>query len=245
MTRDHTTIEELLAVQALGGLDGDDLDRLVREQATHGDCETCRRLEHDFTETAGMLAFSLEPQLVDPSMADRILSESAQEPRVSQLVAAHVDDLSDHRERRNRRRWQGLIAAAVAAALALVVIAATVLRPDTTPISSASPSQEIVRFEGTGDGELAVAFTPGQPGAVIWGSGMASPDDGQVYEIWMIADGTPVSGGCVVPTDGTIALAVQADVGTSEFMAVTIEDPACPGAPTTPPVFQAEMPTVV
>ncbi len=126
----------------------------------------------------------------------------------------------------------------------LVVVAATVLRPDTTPVSSASNSQQIVRFEGTVEGDLAVAYTPGQAGAVFWGSGMATPDDGQVYEIWMIADGTPVSGGCVVPHDGTVAVAVQADVGTSESMAVTLEDPDCPAAPTTPPVFQAELPTV-
>ena len=80
MTRDHTTIEELLAVQALGGLDGDDVQTLAAERASHGDCEECARLEAEFSETAGRLAFSLEPVPVDDAMADRILADV---PRLS------------------------------------------------------------------------------------------------------------------------------------------------------------------
>ena len=74
---------------------------------------------------------------------------------------------------------------------------------------------------------------------------MPDPGEGQVYEIWMIQDGTPVGGGCVRPPDGTIAVSVDADIGTTELMAVTVEDAACPSAPTTAPVMTAELPTVV
>ena len=56
MTRDHTTIEELLAVQALAGLDGDDVQTLAAERASHGDCEECARLEAEFSATVGRLA---------------------------------------------------------------------------------------------------------------------------------------------------------------------------------------------
>jgi hypothetical protein len=244
MTRDHTTIEELLAVQALGGLDGGDLELLARERAAHGDCEECRHLEDAFAETAGMLAFSLEPEPVDLSMADRILSAAHEEPDTAAVLVEHTDDdLSQRRERRAGRGWQALVA--VAAALALVIIAASTLRQGATPVTSASPSQQIVRFEGDIGGTLAVAYTPGRPGAIFWGSGMSDPGEDQVYEIWMVQDGAPISGGCVRPQDGTIAVAVDADIGTSESMAITIEDAACPAAPTTPPVMQAELPNIV
>lgn len=228
MTLDHTTIEELLAVQALRGLDGDDIETLARERASHGDCEECRRLEDDFTETAGRFAMALDPEPVDPAMVDRILTPPA------------GDDVSRRREGRAHHRWRAVVA--VAAALAVIVVAASVLRPSATAPSIASPSQQIVTFEGDpGAGNLSMAYTPGRPGAVFWGTDMPALGEGQVYEIWMFQGGTPIGSGCVSPQDGTIAASVDADVGSSELMAVTVEDAACPGAPTTTPILSAEL----
>ncbi len=228
MSLDHTTIEELLAVQALGGLDGDDVEVLARERAAHGDCDECRRLEDGFAETAGRFAFSLDPEPVDLAMADRI-------------IATPGDDLARQRDRRSGRRWQAVVA--IAAALAVIVVAASVLRPRTIAVTGASPSQQIVRFEGgdVGSANLTMAYTPGSPGAVFWGTDMPDPGEGQVFEIWMIEDGTPVGGGCVSPQDGTLAVAVDADIGTTELMAVTVEDAACPSAPTADPIMTAQL----
>ena len=234
MTRDHATIAELLAVQALGGLDGHDVELLTTERATHGDCDECRRLEAEFAETAGRLAFSLDPEPVDAAIADRIL---AAEPAATGTVEPI---------RSKRAPGRGWIAAvAVAASLAVVVVAATMLRPGTTEITAASPSQQIVRFDAGGEASLVMAYTPGRPGAVFWGSDMPDPGEEQVYEIWMIQDGEPIGGGCVRPTDGTIALSVDADIGTSEQMAVTVEDAACPGTPSGDPVMVADLPSIV
>jgi Anti-sigma-K factor rskA, C-terminal len=240
MSLDHTTIEELLAVQALGGLDGDDIEVLARERATHGDCDECRRLEDGFAETAGRLAFSLDAEPVGAGMVERILGAPAG-PASRTDPAPEADDLSRHRERRGVRGWQAF--AAIAAAIALVVVAASVLRPGMTQVNSASPSQQIVRFEGEGLGDagLTMAYTPGRAGAVFWGSNMPELSEDQVYEIWMIQDGTPVGGGCVSPQDGTIAVSVDADIGTTELMAVTVEDAACPSAPTTVPIMTADL----
>lgn len=238
MSLDHSRIEELLAVQALGGLDGDDIDLLARERAAHGDCDECRRLEDGFAEIAAGLAVALEPEPVDASMVERILAAPLEQAPGGEATPS-VDDLSERRERRAGRSWQAAIA--VAAALAVIVVAASVLRPSPVAISDASPVQQIVRFDTTIDGDLAMAYTPGRPGAVLWGSGLADPALDQVFEIWMIQDGEPISGGCVSPQDGTIGVALEADVSTSDLMAVTIEDAACPGAPTTDPVAVAEL----
>jgi hypothetical protein len=146
MIRDHSTIEELLAVQALGGLDGDDVDALARLRAEHGDCEECRRLEAEFTDTAGRLAFSVAPVPIDPSIADRILATSAPGEPVG--VAAD-ERVADNREaRRGRRRWQAVVA--VAAAIALVVVSVAVFGPSRTiGINAASTEQRVVRSAGT------------------------------------------------------------------------------------------------
>ena len=230
MTRDHSLIEELMAIDALGGLDGDDLATLERERAAHGaDCAECLALERTFAETAGRLAFALDPQPVDDDMLERILAT----PR---------DDLAARRARR-AKPWQALVAAAAVIVL-LVVVVATAL-PSTTSVTEAAPAQRIVTFSGDTDGTLAMAFTPGQPGAVFWGSGLPDPGPGKVYEIWMIEEGRPVSGGCVRPTDGVIALRVDANIGTTDTMAVTAEPADCPAAPTTPPVLLADLTTVV
>jgi Anti-sigma-K factor rskA len=240
MTRDHTTIEELLAVQALGGLDGDDVQALAAERAAHGDCEECARLEAEFTETAGRLAFSLEPEPVDPAMADRILAEA---PAPAEVVGAEtpapVDEVAERRDRRGRA-WQAVVG--VAAVIALLAVAVSVFGPSrTTPVASASSSQRFVTFSGEGQGELAVAFTPGEPGAVLWGSGLPDPGEDMVYEVWMFEDETPIPGGCFTPVDGQMAMNVDADLSDTQGMALTAEPADCPPAPTGSVVKTADL----
>ena len=106
---------------------------------------------------------------------------------------------------------------------------------------TARPAQAIVRFQGE-EGRLAMAYTPGESGVIFWGSDLPDPGAGHVYEIWMIEGGTPVSGGCVTPTPGgDLAVFVDANVGTTDLMAVTVEPADCPGAPSGDPVLTAPL----
>ena len=131
---------------------------------------------------------------------------------------------------------------AVAAVIAVLLVAFAVVRPDrTTAIASASTTQRLVAFSGSGEGELAVAFTPGESGAVLWGSNLPDPGQDKVYEIWMIQDGTPVSGGCFRPQDGQVALSVDASLGGTEAMALTAEPADCPSSPSGQPVKTANL----
>jgi anti-sigma-K factor RskA len=234
MTRDHTTIEELMAAHALGGLDDDDLAELERERTAHGDCEECRALEIGFAEVAGRLPFALDPEPVDEAMADRILAEPV--PR------APEGEARQHPERGGR--WRTLVTVAAALAITLVVTA-TLVRPGPTGITAASPTQRIVTFQGEADGHVAMAYTPGQPGAVLWGTELPDPGDDSVYAVWMIQDGDAVSGGCVRPENGSVALAVDQDLGATDTMAVTVEPASCPSAPTSTPILTADLSTVV
>lgn len=229
MTRDHTAIEELLAVRALGGLDGDDVEALDRMLAEHGDCATCRALEADYADTAATLAASLDPVDVDPAMADRILATSPER------LAPPPPEAGSRR--RSGRGWAAIVA--VAAVVVLVVGSLAVLR-DRSPDASVNWAQQVVTFDGA-SGEFAMAYVPGEPGVVVWGDGVPQPGPDQTLEIWMIEDDVPVRGACIVPTDGRVAAFLDADVSQAEVMAVTVESSSCPDAPTTEPIFVAEL----
>jgi Anti-sigma-K factor rskA len=239
VTRDHTVIEELLAIRSLGGSDGDDVALLERELASHGDCDECRRLASEYDETAGRLAFALDPEPVDMAQADEILRR-ATHPATQEIAppppATSIDELSERRTRRGRS-WPALVAAAVA--ILLVVSAVAFFGPQRSTGVQASTGQQVVGFTGDA-GELAMAYQPGQPGALFVGSGFADPGDDKVYAIWMLQGSTPVSGGCVRPHDGSIVAFVDADLAGTDQMAVTVEPASCPSAPTTAPVLVSD-----
>lgn len=229
MARNHALIEELMAVRSLGGLDGDDVEILERELESHGGCEECRRLEAELGETAGRLAFALEPEPVDDSIADAILrSESAVETP-SDAVGARRED----------RSWRRLVAAAAVAAL--VVAGFVAFGPSrSTDVRQATLSQRVVLFTGKG-GELAMAYEPGSPGAVFYGTGFADPGAGRTYEIWMFRGTTPIRGGCVTPADGVVSTSIPSNLDGAKLMAVTVESVACPAQPTTSPILTAQL----
>ena len=240
--RDHTLIEELLAVDALDGLTLEDHAILVRERAAHGDCEECRGLELGFRDTAGRMAFTLEPIAVDPTIPDRILdSERVALPPPIPLAPA-VDEVT---ERRRTRRDRVLVAVIGVAAVTVLIVGAFVVAANRggTTLATASPAQTVIRFDPAlaGAGDLAMAFTPGQPGVAIWGSGLPDPGAGMTYEIWMITGDQAVSGGCVAPVDGSVAVFVDADLGSADTMAVTAEPGTCPAAPTGAPLLTASL----
>ena len=239
MTRDHATIEELLAIRSLGGLDGEDVTLLETELASHGDCEECRRLEREYDETAGHLAFALDPAPVDIRQADEILRR-ATHPATQDVapppVTGTIDELQARRTRRGRS-WRPLVAAAVAVILA--VSAVMLFGPERSTGVQASTDQQVVGFTGDA-GELAMAYRPGEPGALLVGSGFADPGPNDVYAIWMLQGSTPVSGGCVRPHDGSIIAFVNADLTGTDQMAVTVEPASCPSAPTTAPVLVSD-----
>jgi hypothetical protein len=143
MTRDHARIEELMAADALGGLDEDDRAALARERASHGeDCPTCRAIEAGFAETAGRLAFALTPEPVDEGMAERILATPRDEldaDRIVRLPDAGPQPRTGGRSARGRGWF------AVAAAIAVVAVALGVLLPRSIEVR-ATTSQRLVMF---------------------------------------------------------------------------------------------------
>ena len=232
--RDHTAIEELLSADALDGLDDADRAELDRQRAEHGDCEECARLEAELGEVAAGLGLSLDPVPVPAGMADEILRAADAEPE--EHSPAGPTDLVTVRERRSGA-WKGLVAVAAA----FLFVCGFLVRSATDQGGGELASSRFVRFTGEA-GTFAMAYEPGEPGVVFFGSDLPDPGSGQVYEIWMIeGEGAPVSGGCVIPQDGRVLTFVDADIGDTDTMAVTVEPDSCPGAPTTTPVLTASI----
>ena len=241
--RDHERIEELLSAQVLGALDAADERELSEARADHGGaCEDCARIERELSEVAGILPFALTPVPTDPRIADRILgaTESSGVTMLPEGPPVAVDEFEARRAGRRTRAWTALVGVA-AVLVALFIVASTVLtRP--VEVTSADLSGRLVRFETQGvDGTLAMAYTPGEPGAVFWGHGLPDPGEGRTLEIWMIEGDTAVSGGCATPVDGRVAIFVDAEIGTTDTMAVTVESTECPPAPTGEPVAIAPL----
>jgi hypothetical protein len=250
--RDHSQIEELMAVAALGGLDPEDERTLERARATHGACAECAALETEFAEVAGRLAFSLDPEPVDPAVADRILERSGREPVHAvgpgtgdrPMPDAPVVMIHEAAPRR-RRRWT--VAVGIAAALIVVAVVSVALVPRLGSVPThVSAAQEIVHFtpaDGAAPGEFSMAYTPGTPGAVVWGSDLPDPAAGKVYELWTITGSTPASAGCMQPAEGAVAMHIDQDVSGADSMAVTQEASTCPAAPTSMPVYAVTLST--
>ena len=241
--RDHALIEELMALEVLDGLDGPDVQILERERAMHGDCAECRRIESELRDTAGRMAFSLDQERVDPAMADRIIALGREEDEELPPAAPPRDEFAELQ----RSRGRGVVAAlAIAAALILLVGAFAVFfqrQNGSKVLARASGSQQVVHFTSpTGSsGELAMAYTPGQPGVFFWGSDLPDPGEGKAYELWMIDGNQAVSGGCLEPAEGSLAAFVDADLGSATSMAVTTEPAACPANTSTDPVLTATL----
>ena len=173
-------------------------------------------------------------------MADRIIVSTSESPEAS--AGAPADALAERRNGGRGRRW------AIARGDRRRIRAVggrrqpSSLNGRTTAVSLASQTQ-VVPFEmaaGT-PGALAMAYTPGEAGVLLWGSGLKDPGADKVYEVWMIANGTPVSGGCLRPTDGSVVHYSNANLGDATEMAVTVESASCPGAPTTEPIMTAAL----
>ena len=230
--RDHQGIEELLSASVLGGLEPEEQAALEREMSSHGPrCPECMELRRDYGEVAGRLAFVLEPVAVRPELEDQVV-------RLARgTVTAEVVQLPARRDR--SRVWRGLVAVAAA----LVLFAGGWLARDLSVGNNGTvalpPSARVVSFEGTG-GNLSVAFEPGTRGVYLLGSNLAAPPSGKVYELWLIQGDTPVRGACFSPTaNGSYFRFLDADVSTTQVMAVTVEPASCSSAPTSEPFLTA------
>jgi hypothetical protein len=230
----HETIEELVAVRALGGLETADAEQLDRAMAEHGpSCAECRRLEAEYDEVAGRLAFALDPVAIPEGFEARVVAVATRGRRSARPIQAAPPS----------RRRAGLgrrLRPLVAIAASLVLFAGGWAVGDLTG-DGAPEATRVVQFQGE-DGSLSVAYRPGERGIYLLGSDLEQPPEGSVYEVWLIQGETPVAGPCLTPQpDGSLFAVVDAEMGSTHTMAVTVEPETCSTAPTTEPILTAQI----
>ena len=233
MMRDHERIEELIAIRSLSGLDPQEQAELERLMASHGpDCEECRRLETEYGEVEGRLAFALDPVAVRPGFAEETFELALGESPAS-------------RPGRGGRSWRPLVA--VAAALVLFVGGAVLGAAVFGGGDEVPAHATVLALEPQGpslSGTVTAAFTPGEPGIYLQGSGLEPLPSDKVYELWVIEGDTPAAAVCVAPSaDGSVFGFADEEVTGSEVLAVTVEPSTCSDAPTTPPRWAGQVTT--
>ncbi len=231
---DHSEIEELLALEALGGIELDDRARLASLRAEHGaGCAECLELEAAYRDVAAGLGADLAASALSEGLEERTVAAALDEPRADGAGAARAP------------KWRTVLVA-VAAAFFLVVVGATagyLAAPggDERALDDflAQPGVTLVPLEATDGqpGSVTLAVGPDGAQAYLLGSDLPALSAGQVYAFWTIAGETPASLGCAIPEDGRIRELVAGDFTNADLAAVTVENTACPSAPTTDPIL--------
>jgi hypothetical protein len=264
LDRSHERIEELIALDALSGLDDAEGAELRTALAEHGpECATCAELLASTADAAALFAFALPHVDAPPDAEERLLAAVAVGGPTTVWPAVEEPDsdrppltviAGEGRERRARTdtarrrsigRW--IAAAAVAAALVVGGISGFVAAPRAPSGTAqflafaAKPGTRFASFP-TGDGQsLTVAYRPGETDGWIFGSGLTKPTGGRTYQLWWGAKGTPLEGmnsaGVFVPIHGDVISPVT--VGSSQpgtVLGVTIEPPGGSPRPTSAPI---------
>ncbi|WP_168216903.1 anti-sigma factor [Cellulomonas sp. Y8] len=145
--------------------------------------------------------------------------------------------------RRARRRWSTAVAAL--AVLAAVAVPSTVAwrqaeraaeaeaRADRITALLAEPGAQVVSAPVTSGGTAVAVVTA--DAALVTASGVDAPGADEVYQLWVMRDGAPVSAGTTGVTDGT--LQIRTDVyRTGDALALTVEPEGGSEQPTSEPV---------
>jgi anti-sigma-K factor RskA len=255
--RDHAAIEELIALRALDGLDPADERELAAQRSDHGaSCAECLRLESDYDEVAGRLAFALAPAEIRDGLEDEIVSAARGEHRDRSVAApgslARAETRGTTAREHDRRRFATPMRALAAVVAAVLIVAAGIggyllaPRPDTVAEALArtlqQPDTRSVELSGSAPGAMKVVYAPGTSDAFVVGSGLEQAPSGKSYELWRFEGQKPVSTGCFSPgANGEILREVNADLSGANAVAITIESAACPAAPTSQPVMTGEL----
>ena len=239
----HDRLEELFAADAMGGLDDDGRHELHELLTWHdAQCPDCARLRPDYGEVAAAMALSLDPMPMSAGAEERLLTATRTTTQGRRRAVAGPAR-SWSWTRRGRSANAGAARAKVAVALltaAACLVGAGVIgyalrTPTTSPeavvaaYTSQGPTQQATMQDGSK--KVTLYYHPGQPQALVVGSGMDDPPAGHVYELWYLPAGQTdmAPGGIFVPSDGDVVAPATVETPFTT-LAVSIE----PGYHTAP-----------
>jgi predicted anti-sigma-YlaC factor YlaD len=223
---DHERVQELLAGQALGGLDDEDAALAERAVAEHlPECESCARVHREFREVAGDLSLAV-PASEPPELLSR---------RVSRVAVAPP-----------RRLGAGVVAAGVAVVALTGLSVWTValdrrleeaeIRQDwmVDALSAVgTPDVAVLRLRGTG--RVAMLRDRQGEGHYLLASGL--PEG--TYQVWLLGDSTSWSPGTFESRHGAAMIPVHTDMDRWHTVMVTAAPGGAAPKPTVSPLASA------
>ncbi|MEU2199125.1 anti-sigma factor [Isoptericola sp. NPDC019482] len=241
MPDDDTTRDawDLLPAYALDAVD--DLERRAVERLLESDPDARRALD-EYLDVVAAFAVEQEPPA---HVRDAVLARVARTPQAA--ARGTTTGVSATPAARPRRRW-GLVAAAAAAVVAVAVPTTIAVQEhretvrleaqaDRVAQMLADPDARLVTSPVEGGGE-ATALVSGDD-VLVSAEGMPAPGEGHDWQLWVVADGAPVSAGLMPAASGGVSRALV-EGGAGHVVAVTLEPAGGSDQPTTDPVVAIE-----
>jgi anti-sigma-K factor RskA len=224
-------LHSLMAPYALDALEPDERERF---EAHLDQCVDCQLELGGFMATAIRLgdAASHTPP---PGLRDRLLAEVSVTPQQRPIVTS----LS---ERRGLRHALPRLAVAAAVLVAAVGVGGFLVerdhaqdeRRENLAISAVIGADDVQSVAQTFDvgGSVKMYMSAAEDSAVIFAKDLPRPEDGKVYQVWMIDGSGPTSQG-TFETDGQM---IMEGVAGADRVAVTVEPKGGSDQPTSPPI---------
>jgi anti-sigma factor RsiW len=242
--------KELAGAYALDALDDlDDLERR-RFEGHLVECADCRREVGELQEAAGLLGSANEvapPAELKAGVMDLIGST----PQVEPVERVGPADRPPEHQKQRQRPMTGRPLLLAAAALMLVASAAALLAagllqndPSAYAQLAAEDDAVITSLAATGPetaGTVTVAWSPGRDEIGIEADDLPAPPDGQVYALWLLADGDPIPAALFTPADGSVSAVESVADRPSLGWAVTIEPAGGSDLPTSDILYLAQL----
>jgi anti-sigma-K factor RskA len=233
----------LTGAYALDALTGDELAEF---EGHLEQCAACAGEVRGLRETATRLgmATAIEPP---PWMREQVLAAVG---RVRQLPPSGVREMTADGPRRRSRLTRRLPRPIAVTAMAAAIVALAVLQVGTrhqlqqaqtnnqtiASVLSASDARIELSSSAVG-GTVTAVISPHDGEAVVTASGMPTPTDARVYQLWVISPAGARSVGLLPGSSARAAAPVLAgDVQPGDQLAVTIEPAGGTKQPTTTPI---------
>jgi anti-sigma factor RsiW len=244
----HADVEELLGAYALDAVDDDERERIEEHLAG---CPRCRAEVAEHREVAAMLGQS--GSAAPEGVWDKIVGALDEAPPPLRMEIARTRRRSEQRSARRWSPWlqRGLLAAAAVAMVALVGALLVQIQDQQDDLDDVdaellleAAANRALTEPGSRTADLVDADGDVQALAVVRENGegyliaheLPRLDD-EIYQLWGIADGPPISLGVMGPSPDVRPFST--DPGVS-VIAITVED-APVEQPSQAPLYQGEL----
>jgi len=243
-------VRALLGAYAVDAVDAD--ERRAVESLVAVDADAARELA-DLQAVAARLGAAID---AEPPAGARaaVLAAVRATPQESPVPSAppvplaptsptsSTSSTSSARGRRGGARWWALAAAvAIGAAVPATLLVQQVqhtrqVQAEQQQVADllTDPSAVLVHQDVPGDGAVTAILTDHR--AVFTATQMPPPDDGSVYQLWVVRDGQPHSAGVMTSDDGTVRQFAD-DFAPGDVLAVTVEPAGGSEQPTSDPIM--------